>query len=59
MRRWGLCESVADGGRECPCNWIYDGYVVAVIRAGLTEGITRVAIASGRMESVVPEIEEK
>ena len=50
---------MADGGRECQCDWTYDGYVAAVIQAGLTEGITGVAIASGRMESVVPEIEEK
>ncbi|MCI9338238.1 MAG: DUF4982 domain-containing protein [Lachnospiraceae bacterium] len=37
----------------------YDGYVMAVIRAGLTEGTTRVTISSGGMEPVVAEIEER
>ena len=37
----------------------YDGYVMAVIRAGLAKGATRVTISSVGMESVVVEIEER
>lgn len=37
----------------------YDGYVMAVIRAGLTKGLTKVTISSDGMEPVVVEIEER